>query len=101
MSGSRTAPAITDRAEESQRKEPHERGPAPQVLPVLPVEGAGVALGVLGCGVELRSGGAAAALTLPPHGRALAREAKAVAEQPAAQRHRYGHYAAAAEGPAR
>lgn len=68
-----------------QWKEPHQRSAAAEILTVLMIEGASVALRVLRGRITLGSSRAAAAYALPVHGVAVAGEAKAMAEKAAAQ----------------
>jgi hypothetical protein len=78
------APVSAKRANDAERQEPDERGPAPEIVPILAVEGARVAQRVVGGWIALGAGRAAAALAAPAHHVAFARESKAMAEEPAA-----------------
>jgi hypothetical protein len=85
------ATALAKGSKQPQREEPEERSSPPEVLAVLTVEGAGVAACVLGTRIALGAARATAALALPAHRVALAREPKAMAEQAAAH-HRLTTY---------
>jgi hypothetical protein len=77
--------AVAKRSKETQREQPEEGSPPPEILAILTVERAGVSAGVLGAGVELRPAHAAATPALPIHGGALARESRAMAEEATTQ----------------
>ena len=78
------APASAKRANDAERQEPDERGPAPEIVPILAVEGARVAQRVVGGRIPLGAARAAAALAAPAHHVAFARESEAMAEELAA-----------------
>jgi hypothetical protein len=84
-------PSFARRPQEAEGQQPDERGAAPEVVSILPVERAGVAESVLRGRITLLPAGATAALAAPVHGLAVAREAEAVAEKPAAK-HRESAY---------
>src|SRR3954454_1394267 len=88
-----------ERASEAKRQQPDERSPLPQVRAVLAIERARVALGLGIGGVGLLAAGGATALAPPAHRRPLAREAKAMAEKPAAQHRRRGYAVTGDAGP--
>lgn len=82
-----SAPALsaTQGPCQSKWKQTEQRGPLPQVVPILAVEGARVAARLLRGRVALRTTGvAAAAAALPAHRLPVAPEAVAVADQTAA-----------------
>jgi hypothetical protein len=76
--------ALAEGSKEPQREQPEERSTPPEVLAVLTVEPAGVAARILRTRVALGPARATAALALPAHRGAFAREPKAMAEQTAA-----------------
>jgi len=83
--GSGAPVASAQRAGDAERQQPDQRGSAPEVLPILAVERVAVTERILGGGIPLGAAGAASSLTTPAHDVAVAREAEAMAEQPAAQ----------------
>jgi hypothetical protein len=82
--GSDLAAAPTQGASEAQREQTHRRVSA-EGLPVLAVERRGVATRLRRRPIALDPGRSAAALAAPAHRVALAREAVAMAKEPAAQ----------------
>jgi hypothetical protein len=78
--GSGDTPAPAYGADEAEREQA-DRGPTAEVNPILAVEGLRVAQRLPRRRVALRPAGAAATVAVPPHGRAVAREAEAMAEQ--------------------
>jgi hypothetical protein len=83
-----SAPALsaTQGPYQPQWKQTKQWGPLPQVVPILAVEGAGVAARLLRGRVALRTTRVAAtAAALPAHRLPVAPEAKAVADQTAAK----------------
>jgi hypothetical protein len=80
-------PSPAQRTQQAQRKQPQRSAPA-EVGLILTVERRGVPTGILCRRIPLGAAGSAAALALPAHRGAVAREAETVAEQPAAQ-HEY------------
>ena len=75
-------------AQETKRKKADQRRPPAEILPVLAVEGAGVAFGVLAGRVPLDTPLPATALTRPAHRVPLGDEAEPMPEQAAANHDR-------------
>lgn len=94
---SRPVPAFAQRAKQAQWKERDEWRPTADVGPVLAVEGSRVSGGILGGRIAFLAARPAAALAVPAHRRAVARETEAMAENAAAEQHRSQRTPATAE----